>query len=164
MIKVSYALTTRPHWVAVVPRDWAKASAWGGSKRWTFSQTVDKRWTIVTLPYVSSAVCIAQNWYFTYRIRIPVLQYKFIKVRLAMELARIHNYVSTASCKLVPLGRATFWTPSILVLPRRNKTRSIAECMHTTIAESTHTTDKHQLQRGDNHTDRWEEVEECRQP
>ena len=33
----------------------------GGSKQWTFSETVDNRWTIVTLPSELSAVCIAQN-------------------------------------------------------------------------------------------------------
>ena len=33
----------------------------GGSKRWTFSETVDNRAHVVTLPSVLSAVCITQN-------------------------------------------------------------------------------------------------------
>ena len=34
---------------------------WGGSKRWTFLRNDGHRRTIVTLPSVLSAVCIAQN-------------------------------------------------------------------------------------------------------
>ena len=37
------------------------ANPMGGSKRWTLSETADNRQTIVTLPSVLSAVCIAQN-------------------------------------------------------------------------------------------------------
>ena len=41
----------------------APSPNWGGYKRWTFSDSMDKRARVVTLPSVVSAVCIAQNLY-----------------------------------------------------------------------------------------------------
>ena len=45
----------------VVQSHYDLSALWGGSKRWTFSETMGLFQTIVTLPSVLSAVCIAQN-------------------------------------------------------------------------------------------------------
>ena len=55
----------------------------GGSKRWTFSETVDNRvFTVCIIRCVPYFAELILGRHFTYRKRIPVLQYQFIKVRL----------------------------------------------------------------------------------
>ena len=50
----------RRRWHTLLPY-WRATQGW--PKRRTFSEMVDNRQTILTLPSVLSAVCIAQNWY-----------------------------------------------------------------------------------------------------
>ena len=70
---------------------------------------VNRDFTVCIIRCVYRAELILGRW-FTHRIRIPVLQYKFIKVRLryinvpratwtAMELARIHSQLQVSSAR-----------------------------------------------------------------
>ena len=85
-----------------------------------FSQ---KRWTFVTFRlyyplWVSRRVDTWHIVYLSYTIRTPIIKYQFIKVLMShgQHGQRWNLREFTTSCKVVPLGRATFWMLKLVIL------------------------------------------------